>query len=64
MAHWNEQRDNERLAQARAISLAVPFKELLGKFEKTGDIIYWDAFVREVRSAAPRPGTGLTIRTC
>jgi hypothetical protein len=29
MAHWNEQRDKERLAKAREISLAIPFKELL-----------------------------------
>jgi hypothetical protein len=45
MAHWNEIRDEWRVEQAGAINLRNT-KEIVDKFEQTGDIVYWEQFIQ------------------
>jgi hypothetical protein len=49
VAHWNEIRDEWRVGQARAINLRNT-KEIVDRFEQTGDIVYWEQFISLLRA--------------
>jgi hypothetical protein len=53
MAHWNEERDQNRIVQMRKCGqFAIKFKHLIDKYEEIGDDIYWSEFVAILRIAA------------
>jgi hypothetical protein len=47
MAHWNDEQDARRVKLARNLP-ADKYKDLVDKFEESGDIIYWNAIVEKI----------------
>jgi hypothetical protein len=50
MAHWDEERDKRRVQMMRECGwVAIENKDLIDRYEETGDDIYWAAFVDVIR---------------
>jgi hypothetical protein len=49
VAHWNEERDR-RSAQTMRECNVPGTEEVIGKFEKIGDPIYWNEFIHLLRA--------------
>ena len=50
VAHWDEERDKGRVERMRdSGQLAIDHKDLIDKFEETGDPIWWYAFIDTIR---------------
>lgn len=50
MGHWNEERDRRRVEMMRKCGpVTEKHKDLIDKYEETGDDIYWVAFIRAIR---------------
>jgi hypothetical protein len=49
MAHWDEERDKRRVQMMRECGpRAVRLKDIIDKYEQTGNDIYWFQFVDSV----------------
>lgn len=58
--HWDEERDKFRVETMRKCGqFAREFKQLIDEYEKTGDDIYWNAFVQAIRSAVKKQANSL-----
>ena len=49
MAHWDDERDARWIQMARETTLSPEMKKCVDKFEETGDLIWWSAFIMEIR---------------
>ena len=55
MANWNEKRDKRWVKMMRECDeLAVEHKDLIDRFEETGDLIFWSAFIDLIRKMPVR----------
>jgi hypothetical protein len=52
VAHWDDERDKERVENLRKTSLAITHKEIIDKYEETGDDIYWYMLINLIRKYA------------
>lgn len=56
MAHWDEERDRDRVDRMRKCGrVAAKYSHVIDHYEKTGDIIYWSAFVEAILQES-KPG--------
>ena len=51
MAHWDEERDAKRVQKMRELRHTPEGNRLIDLYEDTGDLIYWNAFLDQLKRA-------------